>query len=42
MTKYIIYSKNLSNLFEEEILKEKYDELNNSTFAHKKSLISYV
>ena len=30
MTKYIIYSKNLSNGFEEEILKEKYDELNKS------------
>ena len=28
MTKYIIYSKNLSNGFEEEILKEKYNELN--------------
>lgn len=30
MTKYIIYSKNLSNGFEEEILKEKYDELKKS------------
>jgi hypothetical protein len=30
MTKYIIYSKNLSDGFEEEILKEKYDELNKS------------
>lgn len=30
MTKYIIYSKNLSNGFEEEILKEKYNELNKS------------
>ena len=30
MTKYIIYSKSLSNGFEEEILKKKYDELNKS------------